>query len=303
MNYHALAETDATQSDRDRTDPVAKLCDALLSHPRFEAAALYYFDNVMEWRREIGYFNNFISSYSRNTIIAYVCFLHFANETGLPEGGATFSRIWKVVERRGDCGSRALRTILGLISFAGYFSKQQGAVDKRSFAYVPTQKLLTHYGHHLANTIHCFDILLDVDIYGKRAAADPGYVATMMRSSGAAAVKYDITFAEFDKHLLHIANMCGGFATLYSAARAEMRAEPMPQLTEIARRYKVSPSQARAVITYATRQGLMSFDEAGNLLSADKGTRLIKMLLARELALYAKFTLGLEEKLQEHLKA
>lgn len=276
-------------------DVLSELSEAMLRHPRFEEAALYYFDNVMEWRREIGFVNSMISSYARNLIIAYVCFLYFANETGVPEGGATFSRIWSIVERRKDCGSRALRTVLGVLTLVGYFRKRQGEIDKRAFAYEPTQKLLTHYGHHQVKTMHCFEIMMGPDFRSRQGANDPAKIETMMRSSGKAAIVYDIAFAEFDPLLLKIANMSGGLATLYSVARAHMNHVPLPQIADIARRYKISQSQARAVISFASENKLIGFDEAGNLLMAEPATHMIKKLLARELALYAKFTLGLED--------
>lgn len=285
-----------------KTDVIAKLASAIALQPNFDTATLFYIDSVLQWRREIGFFNHVFSSYARNMVVAYICFLHFANPTGKPEDGATYSRVWEIVDRRKDCGSRALRTFLTLATLAGYFIRDQSKDDKRVFAYVPSPKLLAQSSHHFTYAISCFDILLGTDVHAKTAHANPRFHEDVMASSGAATLKYDIAFAEPIPHGLAILNQTGGLATMVSLARAQIANSAMPTAHSIAKSYKVSATQARNVMNYMRDHKLIMTHNEGGVLSAAPIAEIFRWFLSRELALYAKYTLGLEQHFMQSVK-
>jgi hypothetical protein len=284
-------------------DVIGDLANALLTHPHFEKTVHYFCNNTIEWRREIGFINHLVTNYSRHLIVYYICSLHFANQTELPEGGATFSRVWEIVERRKDCGSRALRTILGVLTLVGYLRKVPGEIDKRTYAYEPTEKLLSHLSKHMIYMFRCFDILLNTDQYSKRMTEDPQYLADVMKYGGKAVFEHDIVLLESEHEFVKILHMPGGTQTLYSIARSQIMQVDFPKPAELSKKYKVSMRQARSVIDYSVANGIMELDADGNLSSALGATRLVRFALARELAIYAKFALGLEEILMAHIKA
>ena len=116
-----------------------------------------------------------------------------------------------------------------------------------------------------------------------------------MASSGAATLKYDIAFAEPIPHGLTILNQTGGLATMVSLARAQIAGTPMPSAHSIAKSYKVSATQARNVMGYMKAHKLIVTHNEGGVLSAAPIAEIFRSFLSRELALYAKYTLGLEE--------
>jgi hypothetical protein len=287
----------------EKPDPIQSLAEAITLHPRFEQAALYYFEDVLTWRRELGLLNRVISSYARNMVVAYVLFLTSANDSGRPEDGATFSRILSLCERRKDCGGRALRSFLLLAQMAGFLKIERGAGDGRVSAYVPTPKLLAETRQHHTAALGCYDILLAQPGFSAACVNEAGFLERLMRTSGKAAVVHDITFAEVHPPLLELLRLDGGYPCAAALTRAHMRDIPLPSTGIISRTYKISASQARNVIRAAEQRGLVEFNASGDLIGAEPLAKMCKNLLARELALYAKYTLGLEDTFMRRLMA
>jgi hypothetical protein len=279
-----------------KPDPILEVTNAILAHPGFDSAALYYFENVMKWRREIGFADKFMSGYTRHLILYFVFYLHFTNETGLPENGASFGRIWDLVDQRKECGSRALRTILGISSLVGYLDKVPGQVDKRAVAYVPTEAVLASSKAHLENMMKCLDIILDSDIYAKEVKSDPDFIAKSMWSIGVPIKEHEIVFIEIDPLLAKVARTSGGMATLFAIAEAQLKKTPLAHPKKIAKTGRFSTSQIRVNIKHLTEIGAVNIDAKTNQISESHCTLFSKTLLARELALHVKFRLGIESK-------
>ena len=109
-----------TRSETQRSDdPLGAVMDGMLRHPSFDDVTLLYLDRILAWRRQMGVFNRVATTAGLHAI-GYVIFLHFANTSGRPENGATYSRLLDICEARRNCGSRALRTTLVLAQVMGY---------------------------------------------------------------------------------------------------------------------------------------------------------------------------------------
>jgi hypothetical protein len=291
-----------TRIDNATVDHASVLTAAILQHPNFDRATHHFCKNAIEWRREIGFINNLLSNYSRNIIVYYICALHFANDTGLPEGGATFSRLWEMVDIRKDCGSRALRTILGVLTLVGYLRKRRGELDLRTFAYEPTEKLLSHLRKHMANMMGCMDILLHTEKYSEQAKNDPTLLEHFVKTGGQAFLRGEINLFDAQPKLIKILHMAGGAQTIYAISRAEILKTKFPLPAEIAKNYKTTVRQVKSVVDYCMAEGLILRDENNNFISAEGAANLIKFSFARELAFNVKYGLGLENEIMEQVK-
>ena len=291
-----------SQNKNIEKNPILDVTNTLLTHPRFDLAALYYFENVSKWKHDVGFVNKFISGNTRLVILYYICFLHFRNETALPENGATFAQIWQHVESRKLMGSRALRTILGIITRAGYLQRQQGQNDKRIYALVPTNILLDSMTIHVANTMKCFDIIFQEATYAAKAAADPNFLNHSVLAICNAVKKNKAIFSDVDPLLKEIVMTSGGIETLYAIGVADLKSEPLPQPKVIAKYTTSSSSQIRSVLARLVEAGALDMKLLANEKQQSQSTKLIKIFLARELALYAKFVFQLDEKLSGGLQ-
>jgi hypothetical protein len=283
-----------TEPQEQTFDPIHDLANKLCDHPRFNLAALYYFENIMKWRREIGFVDKFISGYARQMILYYVCFTHFRNQTGLPENGATYTRIWQLVEHRNECGSRALRTILGIATLTGYLKKVAGLIDKRVVSYVPTSALLESTNAHFSETLKCLDIIFEVDFYSKEVAKDPLFASKVIPLIGGPILLNKLKFIEINPLLAKVARSSGGLATLFNIAEAGLKNNPLPHPKKIAKTGKFSTSQIRVNIQYLRDMNSISLDHNNNVLVDSECIKFNKMVLARELALHIKYRLGVE---------
>jgi hypothetical protein len=283
--------------------PVLELLNALIAHQRFDQAALYYFENVSKWKADIGFVSKFIAGNSRLIILYYACYLHFRNTTGLPENGATFARIWNHIDSRKILGSRALRTILSIVTRAGYLQKEPGQIDKRVVALVPTTALLESMKTHIVNTLRCLDIIFENDEHTAAAKHDAGFVEQSILAICNAIEENQAIFAKPDPLLRDIVLSSGGLETLYAIGQADLKNQPLAHPKLIAQATRSSPSQVRAILARLTEAGALDFDALAIPGLQSKSTKMIKMFLARELALYLKYVFQSEEKALVTLKA
>lgn len=275
------------------TDPLGATMHGILKHPAFEQSALHYLDHTLAWRREMGLFNRVATSAGLYTI-GYVLFLHFANRSGPPEQGATYSRLLDICELRNTCGPRALRTILALAQFMGYLNSVRSSRDKRIQIYTPTEKLVSQTQKQNATTCACLDRLVPNANLADQERADPDFAATLYATSGKAFLDHGIQITEYFPDIDALIKLQAGCPTLFSVVNAHMRGLPCPSAKTIAKEFHVSSTQVRALLKSAADRGLINMTERGQVLGAEVLVEQQKAMIARELALYAKYSFGLE---------
>jgi hypothetical protein len=279
------------------TNPILGVVNMLLDHPRFDYAALYYFENVSKWKQEIGFFNKFISGNTRLLILYYICYLHFKNQSGLPENGATFAKVWDHVNSRKLMGSRALRTILGILVRAGYLRKAQGEFDQRIFALIPTESLLSSMQIHVANTVKCLDLIFEIEDWHQTSANDPEFLKKSIVQICDAVKKNKSIFSNVDPLLREIVMTKGGLETLFEISCSDLKNQRLPQPYTIAKLTMTSASQIHAILVRLTEAGALDLDLLTNENKQSKCTKLAKIFLARELALYLNYVSGVNDSL------
>lgn len=275
-------------------DPLARVANAIHEHPRFDDAVAHYVENILVWRHQLGGFNKIISSYARINIIGYVMFLHFANETGNPDNGATFERLASLCLMREQCGPRVLRTVLVVANATGYLHTERGRFDRRLKLYQPTEKLMARIRQWCGHMLACFDFLVDGQGFARRPSDEPGFVGRMMSTSGRAVVERGLLIGEHFEDLYPILCLDGGFATMIAVVGARLRGQPAPSHQEIGKRFRFSASQARKILKLAEERDLVAFSDEGRVADASGLVELCRRYIARELSMYAKYSLGLE---------
>jgi hypothetical protein len=278
----------------ERDDPLSAIMDGMLRHPAFDAAALEYIGHILTWRRKMGLFNR-VATNAGMHIVAYIFFLHYANTSGIPENGATYSRLLSLCEARGNCGSRALRTVLMLTQFMGYLVSSRATSDRRIQIFTPTYKLLAQAQQHHVHAFSCLDRLAPDTGIENMAQADPNFFPNLFATSGKACIDLNIQITEYFPDLDELIQLQGGFPVVASVVQAHMRGHESPSSQSIAKEFHVSSSQVRAVLKSAADRGLVTLSERGQVLDAAPLVAQHKAMIAREMALYAKYSLGLED--------
>jgi hypothetical protein len=277
-----------------QADPLADLAGAIRAHPKFDEAALRYIEHLHTWRSDLGALNKIISSHARGQIIACVMYLHFNNETGNSDNGATFERVADLCLGRVPCGPKVLRTVLVVASLSGYLEIERGHTDRRLKLYRPTEKLLGHFRKLFGHKLACFDHLVEGRGFARKLHFDPRFVERLIATSGNAYFALGAQVGEKFPDLYPILCIDGGFGATISVVESQLRGRPAPSLNHIGQRFRVSPSQARKILKLAEERGLILFTADGRVADASGLVGLYKLYLAREFALYAKHSLGLE---------
>jgi hypothetical protein len=279
---------------QDRADPLHATMHGILAHPACDAAVLHYLDRTLAWRRQMGLFNRVANSAGLYAI-GYVLFLHFGNRNGPPEQGATFSRLLAISESRGNCGPRALRTILTLAHVMGFLEVTRARGDRRIQIYTPTEKLVAQTRGQNATTCECLDMLVpDADFARQERSGPIEFAANLYATGGKAFLDHDIKITEYFPDMDALIQMHAGCPTLLSVANAHMRGIACPSPSAIAKEFHVSASQVRTLQKAAADRGLLRISERGQVLDADLMVKQQNAMFAREMALYAKYSFGLE---------
>ena len=273
-------------------DPLAEMTAALLRHTRFDDAARHYMGHIVDWRRELGLFNRVASNVGFH-VAQYVVLLHYAQPPGRPEQGATFSNILDICTKRGQCGGRALRTILAALVALRLVDVGAAESDRRIKLFAPTERMLTDLRRHIERPLTCLDIIAGAPLHATRMHKDRAFLPMLMATSGRAYVDLALSVTEGMPALEQLIDLRGGCATIAALAHAELNGLERPSPQAIARDFRISASQVRNVLDSAEAAGLVIRQPDG----AVDIRRLVaqqKTMLARELALYAKYSLGLE---------
>ncbi len=278
------------------TDPLAELQIAIRQHHAFDTAAQRYVDSVIAWRQSLGSFNRVGTNLGFH-IVNYTMYLHFAGKTGGTEHGATYSALLNICERRQQCSGRALRTVLAVLGVLGHLHTERSVSDGRIRIFVPSYRLVRVatdiYGYAMA----VLDELVPGSGFAEAIKREPEFLWQIISKSGRAIVEDDVRITEHFPELDAIISRAGGLPTSISIAGAEMRGELFPAFGDLAKKFKISASQVRTVVTALDESGLIVRGSDGTILSAQPLVEAHKGLIARELALHANYALSLKEHL------
>ena len=281
------------QKDDVQPAPLDEVALAISQHPRFTRGVLVYIDEILAWRRSLGRFAWAATSYVGTHVIGFVLLLHYANTTGRSEGGATFGRLLEQCQRRNLCGPRALRTVLNLASVAGYLQTQKGG-DKRVQVFVPADKLIAMTRALYRCPMACLDQLIDQPVYAEMARSDPAFISRLMTTAGRQYAEDGILIADYFPQLLELMNLSGGCPVVLALVESHLRDAPCVSTRTLGQQAGVSASQARQILRRASTHGLITLSADGQVIEVDALAGLYQQFVARELALYVKYTLGLE---------
>ena len=275
-------------------DPLADLQVAIRRHPGFDSAALRYVDNVIRWREGLGSFNRVGTNLGFH-VINYTMYLHFTGKAGGNENGATYSALLEICERRAQCSGRALRTMLTVLGVLGHVHTERSPSDGRIRSYVPSDRLIKEAMEIYGYAMQVLDELVLGSNFADALEADPQFFWRIISKSGRAIIEDDVRITEHLPELDAIISRAGGLPTTISIAGAEMRGEPFPAAGDLAKKFKISASQVRTVVSALDQCGLISRGPDGTIISADRLIEAHKGLIARELALHANYSLGLRD--------
>lgn len=274
-------------------DPLEDVMANILRHPSFDAAALGYVANVIEWREELGLFNRMGTNLAFH-IINYTAYLHLANRAGTIEHGATFSNLLAICESRQQCGGRALRTVLAALRAMGQLHMKRLKNDGRVQVYIPSDKLLSEIKDIYGYSMMALDTLLPGSQNAQEIHTNKDFLPRIISKSGRAVIEDGIQITEYFPELHLIIQQAGGLPTSISLVDAQMRNMAFPSQRAIAKKFKISPSQVRTVINGIAKHGLITRAKDGQIINAHRLVDQHKGLIARELALHVKYALNLE---------
>jgi DNA-binding MarR family transcriptional regulator len=286
---HRAAETTMTG------DPLFNLARNIHDHRNFDEAVLYYIDRKLLRRQQLGFHNQVISSLAASHILTYVLLLHFEGMADERNGGATLTHLLALCEDRRLCGARALRTVLTLGQMAGYVRRVRNRLDGRVYIYEPTEKLVREARHITVQTIGSLDCLVTGRNFEGMPDLDADFVPHLIKTSIRAYVDTGVLIAEYYPAIHDLLMQKGGTSGVAAIVQSHLRGMKPPSTHQIARQFSFSASQVRNIIERAGRHGLLAISANGQVLDAAPLAALYKRYFAREIALYAKYTLGLED--------
>ncbi len=276
-------------------DPLAATSRNILRQEDFPAAALHYVDGLLQWRDGPRLLNKLSSSHTRSQIIGFVLYLHFAQEAGriAVEEGPTFANILALCERRKQGSPRVLKTVLGLMRLAGFITLSRGKEDRRIRFYRPTSRMMAFVREWYAQTFGCFDVLRPGARYAARITDDPGFLPAVIIAFGKPYTEQDIALVNHFPEISRIFSLEGGFTVAASLVKARLIGRQTATFRDLDGQYGTSKSQKWVVLKEMERMGLIDLGPEGAIDNVDPLCELFMRYIARELALYARFSLGL----------
>lgn len=276
-------------------DPLKDLAAAIAAHPGCDRAVLHYAQTLLAWRQGPRLLNKLVSSHARTQIISYIMYLHYSADPADPDSGPTYLKLLALTERRKDCGPRALKTALALLRLAGFVHVSPGTNDRRLRIYSPTEKMQEYFRQWYTRTLGALDCIVEGQDYAARVLRDRYFLADLVVASGQPYIERRIPVVSDFPDLFELFAIEGGFPMTAALIVARLRDEPYPSPTSLAGQFGASASQMRNVLRKLSELGFVTVGEGGKVEDCTPLLKAFKAFIARELALYAKYALGLEQ--------
>jgi len=282
--------------DQDTQDVLAATADGILRHNNFPEALRHYATSLLGWREGPRLVNKISSTHTRSQIVGYLMFLHYETPRNDRLTGPTYMRLLALCERRRDCSPRVLKTVLAMLRLAGLVSVSRSTADRRVKFYRPTAKLIDMMHQWYSQTFGCFDILTANGMnYAQRAGSEPQFLQQVILDIGRPYIEDGILLIRKFPLIYDLFSMDNGFIVCASMVRAHLDGAPAPSPAAIAKAFGSSASQMRNVLRHLNELHLVELSENGKVRDCSALVNLFSQSVARELSLYAKFALGLEE--------
>ena len=138
------------------------------------------------------------------------------------------------------------------------------------------------------------DCIVEGQDYAARVLDDRYFLADLVVASGRPYIERRIAVVSDLPELFELFAIEGGFPMTAALVVATVRNRPHPSPTSLAGQFGASASQMRNVLRKLSELGFVTIGEGGKVENCGPLHRAFKAFVARELALYAKYALGLE---------
>jgi len=257
-----LDQFDAEFSARARPEDWALLTE-LRDHPRFLHGIAAYNDLIPAVFANNIILNKVVTEISRIQTIVFTLHLHDTAKADDPTTGLTLSRLQKLCLKFDLASSGGVAAFIGLMTIAGYLSRQRSALDRRIVHFVPTEKFIEVVERWTQQVLQSVDAIEPEERLAQHHIAHPRF-GWDMREGGAQRLLGGWQPLGPFPEVTHFLNCQGGWM-LMGRCIAEMlrqggRKEIVPvsvDLGAFGKSYGVSRTHLRRMLEAAHEQGLL----------------------------------------------
>jgi biotin operon repressor len=224
--------------------------DALIGHPRFDAAMLAAATAVVEQYRGHWLLNRLVNDRGRFVLGLMILDLHFNEGGGV---GFTAGRLREVAGANGVCSPGRITAFLAALRLVG-FLHQVAADDRRLRRLAPTERLLDLHRDRLRSL---FKALALIDAAGDEAVAalhSPAFIGAFTHDLSAA-YRSGLRISGLVPEIRSTVERDAGLTMLFSLLIAEASERPV-SIAALAERFSVSRAHVLTVLREAERAGL-----------------------------------------------
>ncbi|MBV9568238.1 MAG: hypothetical protein JO172_08880 [Hyphomicrobiales bacterium] len=273
----------AQTEERDEIDELAARFAAM---PEFPLAVRAYVVNMMHMRQNLRLLNKLISHHARWRIAAFLLYLDADRERFGPDGGATYSNLLGMCQRRAEIKPRVLKTVLALLQITGSVSVVRRQDDRRSKFYRPTERMHEFTRQWMGHAAKMLEILEPEKRRSELLGDDPGFSNRFLVSSGRAHLTSVPLIERMPKYIARGARD-GADAVQLDVLLADMDGVPVPSRAMLAKKYGFSKTQITAVIAEGVAQGSYTLNEVGVPMATPYLRKSFSKWVSIELAFYA----------------
>lgn len=275
-------------ADSETDDPLLVEAAGLRGHARFELAVRAYAAGLVRWREGTRLMHKLSAHKERMHVVGYLLHLSAADRQAGGDGGVAYGALHELcVARRGEVGPRVLKTMLALMTLAGFVDSWRGLADRRVKYYRPTARMLDHARLAYGYAAEALDAIDPAPNRAKRLKSDDRFLNRMLVTAGRdhAEAPPSERMPEF---IGYIGGREGAGSVLAALMLAEIDGAPLPSRAALAARFGLSKTQVSLVIGEGVRQGYLEVDAAGQPASTPHLAETYRRWISIELAFHAR---------------
>ncbi len=276
---------------------IIALKQKILAHDKFEDAFHTYLDRIIAWHAALGILNNVISNIGMH-IFLFIFYLHYTSDPSQPESKCSFTNLLALCEQRKICGSRMLRTILGVYLVTGLVRTRTEDTDRRVRLFEPSPRAVKDFRRYWSDTLASLDVMFETRAYSDYALNDPSSVEAVMNTMMRESITRNILLIEQFEDLHALFDLKCGCPVIFLIVKALLAGQELPPLREIAKTYRISLGQVRNIVEQAKARGVLVTTD-GRVTDFSRLVAPMREMLATELALYGVYTLDLAKRFEE----
>jgi hypothetical protein len=255
MTAHASAQATATDSNA-----IARL----RAHPQFADAVKHIARSLTEIYQGNRIMNAMLNERARGQIGYLVLMMQWAAQEQPGTQGVTMSRMKAACTRLNYCSPNRVDSIMAMMRLFGYVRFESDPYDQRVRVIVPTEKLIGNYVERWRRHFQAMALVLPEGEIGLAALQRPGFAAAFAREifrEYSAGLRVANASPEIDTFL---DRNCGMMILLFLVSKG-LPDEALPgalratfTVSGLARRFAVSRTHVRKLLTDAESEGLVS---------------------------------------------